>query len=140
MLFQALFSSSEHFQQCHDFGRTNWHFIGPLFPGRPRRHTVHAYSIEAQSYEVAAMIEGHSEKLVGQTQAIARRYALLRDEVALLKMPGAHHKALLAQAHALHREQLIDRDDLSDLLEQADSALAYAVEALIDCRSSDQAG
>lgn len=86
------------------------------------------------------MNEGHSEKLVGQADAIARWYVLLRDEVALLKMPGAHHKALLAQAHALHRDQVIDRDDLSDLLEQADGALAYAVEALIDRHSYDQAG
>lgn len=86
------------------------------------------------------MNEGHSEELVGQADAIAQWYALLRDEVALLQMPGAHHKVLLAHAHALHRDQVIDRDDLSDLLEQADGALAYAVEALIDCQNGDQAG
>lgn len=78
------------------------------------------------------MNEGHSERSVGQTDAVALWHALLRDEAALLKKPGAHHKALLEQAHALHRDQVIDRDDLSDLLEQADGALAYAVEALID--------
>jgi hypothetical protein len=67
-----------------------------------------------------------------KTRAIAQWETMLRDEVALLDHPGTHHKALLNQAHALHRAQVIDRDDLSDLLEQADGALAYAVEALLD--------
>ncbi|PMU10549.1 hypothetical protein C1Y11_11085 [Pseudomonas sp. FW305-20] len=57
---------------------------------------------------------------------------MLRDDVALLAMPGAHHKALLRQAHALYRHQVIDADDLSDMLELADAALAYAVESLLD--------
>ena len=78
------------------------------------------------------MNEGQPEKTVVQTSAIAQWHALLRDEPALLMNPGAHHKTLLTQAHALHRTQVIDRDDLSDFLEQADGALAYAVEALFD--------
>lgn len=78
------------------------------------------------------MSEGHSERSVGQANAIALWHALLRDEAALLAHPGSHHKALLTQAYALHRNQVIDRDDLSDLLEQADGALAYAIEALFD--------
>lgn len=57
---------------------------------------------------------------------------LLRDEAASLRTPGAHHKKLVEGAYELHRAQLIDRDDLVDLLEQADGALAYAVEALLD--------
>jgi hypothetical protein len=57
---------------------------------------------------------------------------LLSDEAALLMQPGAHHKKLVGGAYALHRAMLIDRDELSDLLEQADGALAYAVEALLD--------
>ncbi|WP_085649319.1 MULTISPECIES: hypothetical protein [unclassified Pseudomonas] len=57
---------------------------------------------------------------------------MLRDEVALLAMPGAQHKALLKQAHALHQEHVIDADELSDLLELADAALAYAVESSLD--------
>ena len=57
---------------------------------------------------------------------------MLRDEVSLLAMPGAHHKSLLRQAHALHQGQVIDADKLGDLLELADAALAYAVEALLD--------
>lgn len=51
----------------------------------------------------------------------------LRDQSALLQHPGAHHKTLLLQAQELYRAQLIERDDLRDLLELADSALAYAV-------------
>lgn len=81
---------------------------------------------------VVVMSAGQVERSVGQASAIALWHVMLRDEAALLKCPGAYHKALLSQAHALHRDQVIDRDDLSDLLEQADGALAYAVEVLID--------
>ena len=70
--------------------------------------------------------------LATKSSAIANWQVMLRDDVALLAMPGAHHKALLRQAHALHRGHVIDADDLSDLLELADAALAYAVEALLD--------
>jgi len=83
------------------------------------------------------MEKEHFEKSVGKTSAIAQWETMLRDEVALLDHPGTHHKALLNQAHALHRAQVIDGDDLSDLLEQADGALAYAVEALLDHRSGE---
>lgn len=75
---------------------------------------------------------GSVEVAGAKSSAIAQWQALLRDNVALLAMPGAHHKALLTQAHALHRGHLIDADHLSDLLELADAALAYAVEALLD--------
>lgn len=78
------------------------------------------------------MNEEHSERSVDQAIAVALWYALLRDEAALLAHPGSHHKALLTQAYALHRDQVIDCEDLSDLLEQADGALAYAVEAHFD--------
>lgn len=62
-------------------------------------------------------------------------YVLLHDQQALLKNPGAHHKALLTTANELHRANLIDREGLSDLLEQADGARAFAVEELLDPRS-----
>jgi hypothetical protein len=78
------------------------------------------------------MSEEHLERSVDNATAVALWHALLRDESALLEHPASHHKALLTQAHALHRNQVIDRDDLSDLLEQADGALAYAIEALFD--------
>ena len=67
-----------------------------------------------------------------QTGATASWHQLLLDGAALLRQPGADHKNLLDGAHALHRAELIDRDDLADLLEQADGALAYAGEALLD--------
>lgn len=57
---------------------------------------------------------------------------LLLDQKALLGQPGARYKLLVDEAHALHRAGVIDHDHLSDLLEQADGALAYAVEALLD--------
>lgn len=58
--------------------------------------------------------------------------ALLQDQLALLKYLGPHHKVLVMAADAIHRSDLIDRDCLSDLLEEADGVLAYAVEALLD--------
>lgn len=64
---------------------------------------------------------------------------MLRDEVALLAMPGAHHKALLRQAHALHQGHMNDADELGDLLELADAALAYAVESLLDIEAGSHA-
>lgn len=86
------------------------------------------------------MNEKDLETTVGRTDAIAMWYSMLRDEAALLANPGGHHKALLTQAHALQRGQLIDRDELSDLLEHADGALAYAVEALYESQPSDWSG
>lgn len=79
--------------------------------------------------------EPEEEKTV-KSSAIAQWHALLRDDVSLLANPGARHKALLIQAHALHLSQVIDADDLSDLLELADGALAFAVESLLDIDSN----
>ncbi|MFJ4587752.1 hypothetical protein ACIP1Z_10655 [Pseudomonas moraviensis] len=62
----------------------------------------------------------------------AQWWVMLGDKVSLLAMPGAHHKALLTRAHALHRSNVIDADELGDFLELADAALAYAVESLLD--------
>lgn len=72
------------------------------------------------------------EAMATKASAMTHWQVMLRDDVALLAMPGAHHKALLRQAYALHRDRLIDADDLSDMLELADAALAYAVESLLD--------
>jgi hypothetical protein len=73
-----------------------------------------------------------SGTVITESSAIAQWRIMLRDEVSLLAMPGAHHKALLRQAHALHQGHVIDADKLGDLLELADAALAYAVESLLD--------
>lgn len=72
-----------------------------------------------------------------EAPAIAQWRIMLRDEASLLAMPGAHHKALLRQAHALHQGEMIDTDELSDLLELADAALAYAVESLLDLEADE---
>lgn len=37
------------------------------------------------------------------SSALKQWQGMLRDEVALFAMPGAHHKVLLRQAHALHQ-------------------------------------
>ncbi|WP_228759392.1 hypothetical protein [Pseudomonas neuropathica] len=73
-----------------------------------------------------------AKTLTTEAPAMAQWLIMLRDEVSLLAMPGAHHKALLRQAHALHQGLVIDADELGDLLELADAALAYAVESLLD--------
>ncbi|WP_257012803.1 hypothetical protein [Pseudomonas fluorescens] len=75
--------------------------------------------------------------VIQEPSAIAQWQVMLRDEVALLAMPGAHHKALLRQAHALHQGNVIDADHLGDLLELADAALAYAVESLLDLKGDE---
>lgn len=64
--------------------------------------------------------------------AIATWKVLLHDSVALFESPGAQHKVLLRTAHSLHRSKVIDVDDLSDMLELADDALAHAVEVLCE--------
>lgn len=69
---------------------------------------------------------------IERTAAIATWKVLLNDSIALLENPGAQHKALLRTAYSLHRSQVIDRNDLSDMLELADGALEYAVEAQLD--------
>jgi hypothetical protein len=78
------------------------------------------------------MNRGSTEVAAAKPSALSRWHVLLRDDVALLAMPGAHHKALIEQAHALHQSSVIDPVDLGELLDLADSALAYALEALLD--------
>lgn len=83
------------------------------------------------------MSDEDAEKAVSASDALSRWQVMLKDEAALLARPGTHHKALLDQANALHQEQAINSDDLSDLLELADGALAYAVEMMFDFESDD---
>lgn len=75
-----------------------------------------------------------AETHASESPAMVQWRAMLRDETALLAMPGAHHKALIRQAHALRQGRVIDDGDLSDLLEMADAALAYAIESLLDIK------
>ncbi|WDG79977.1 hypothetical protein PUP68_07650 [Pseudomonas chlororaphis] len=70
-------------------------------------------------------------------RAIASWQELLQDSAALLAQPGAQHKELVRPAHTLHQARLIDRYDLCDLLEQADGAQTYAIEAALDRHDSE---
>lgn len=72
-----------------------------------------------------------------QDWTAAMWWTLHRDQAALLNRPGTHHKSLIEGANALHRAHLIDRDDLCELLELADAALAYAVETMLDVRNAE---
>ncbi|WP_339539456.1 hypothetical protein [Pseudomonas sp. RA_15y_Pfl2_54] len=67
-----------------------------------------------------------------QSKDLTRWQTMLADRSALFARPGAHHKALLIEARALHTNKVIDSDDLCDLLELADGALAFAVESMLD--------
>ncbi|RXT69807.1 hypothetical protein [Pseudomonas syringae] len=63
--------------------------------------------------------------------------ALLDDSMALLACPGIHHKVLIQEAWALHTSQIVSPEEYSDMLELADGALAYAIEAQIDLLTSN---
>ncbi|PBQ22007.1 hypothetical protein CCL08_01675 [Pseudomonas congelans] len=65
--------------------------------------------------------------------------ALLDDSKALLTSPGVHHKLLVQHAGALHTARIVSLQEYSDMLELADGALAYAIEAQLDIPSSDSA-
>lgn len=56
----------------------------------------------------------------------------LQDTESLLESPLRHHRALLQRAYSLHLAQVIDDGELSDCLELADAAYAYALEAALD--------
>lgn len=84
-----------------------------------------------------AMSDEDGEKAARASDALSRWHLMLKDKAALLARPGTHHKALLDRANALHQEQTINSDDLSDLLELADGALAFAVEMMLDFESDD---
>ena len=130
MLFQQLFYSDDTFLA-----------IGSAVSRAPNvnkwdaGHTVHTYSTNRM--RGCPMNRESAEAVAAKSSAIAHWQMMLRDNVALLAMPGAHHKALLRQAYTLHRGHVIDADDLSDLLELADAALAYAVESLLDIDAND---
>lgn len=63
--------------------------------------------------------------------------ALLDDSAALFACPGIHHKLLLRRACALHTSQIVSPEQYSDMLELADGALAYAIEAQWDRPASN---
>lgn len=48
------------------------------------------------------------EIAVAKSAAILHWQVMFCDDMALLAMQDAHHKALLRHAHALHRDHVID--------------------------------
>ncbi|AKT28218.1 hypothetical protein RYA05_25205 [Pseudomonas syringae pv. actinidiae] len=69
--------------------------------------------------------------------AVAKWAALLHDSTALLATPGVHHKILIKCAGELHSLQIVSPEEFSDMLELADGALAYAIEAQLDLPALD---
>lgn len=61
--------------------------------------------------------------------AVASWRSLLNDQATLLDRPGAHHKLLADSARELHKLEIVERDELCEMLELADAALEYAIEA-----------
>ncbi|MDU8427634.1 hypothetical protein RYA99_03215 [Pseudomonas syringae pv. actinidifoliorum] len=59
--------------------------------------------------------------------AMAAWNVLLDDSTALLATPGIHHKLLIKRANEMHSLQIVSPEELSDMLELADGALAYAI-------------
>jgi len=78
------------------------------------------------------MNQEHFDASISKAGTIEEWQTMLQDNAALLAHPGLHHRTLVKQAHAMHQAQTVSSDDLSDLLELADGALAYAVESLLD--------
>ena len=129
---------------AYNLGESHPKQISSLQPGDRRsafrrRECIGAASLQYTgcSYSASgagnwAMSDVNGGIAASKSDALSQWHLILRDESALLARPGAHHKALLKLAHVLHQSQVIDRDHLSDLLELADGALAYAVEAMLD--------
>lgn len=65
--------------------------------------------------------------------------ALLEDSTALLACPGLHHKLLLQRACSLRTSKIVSKEEYSDMLELADGALAYAIEAQLYLQTSESA-
>lgn len=64
--------------------------------------------------------------------AVAVWRTLLNDQTTLLERPGAHHKLLIDRARDMHLLDIVGRDELCEMLELADAALEYAIEANLD--------
>ncbi|WP_241087969.1 hypothetical protein [Pseudomonas viridiflava] len=78
-----------------------------------------------------------SANISEKNSAVASWFALLDDSTSLLTSPGVHHKLLVYQAGALRTSQIVSLEEYSDMLELADGALAYAIEAQLDLPLSD---
>ena len=61
----------------------------------------------------------------------AQWQALYDDEAALVQSPEGHQQALIELAEALRAQGVIDDAEFADLLENADAAYQWGVEAQI---------
>jgi hypothetical protein len=89
------------------------------------------------AWETESMKSSITVTSVAQPKDLTHWQAMLADRSALFARPGAHHKALLTGARTLYTNKVIDSDDLCDLLELADGALAFAVESMLDINSDE---
>ncbi len=64
--------------------------------------------------------------------AVAAWHVLLEDSTALLATPSIHHKLLIKRAGELCSLRIVSPEEFGDMLELADGALAYAIEAQLD--------
>ncbi|WP_449126118.1 hypothetical protein [Pseudomonas viridiflava] len=69
--------------------------------------------------------------------AVTAWNTLLDDSTALLAAPGVHHKLLIKRAGELHSLRIVSPEEFGDMLELADGALAYAIEAQLDLLAID---
>ncbi|WP_421556751.1 hypothetical protein [Pseudomonas kitaguniensis] len=60
---------------------------------------------------------------------LARWQALYDDHAALMQSPEGHQQALIELAEALRAQGVIEDGELADLLENADAAYQWGVEA-----------
>ena len=71
---------------------------------------------------------------MGKSEQAATRaqwQAMYDDKVALVQSPEGHQQALIELAEALRAQGVIDDAELADLLENADAAYQWGVEAQI---------
>ncbi|WP_411566833.1 hypothetical protein ACLIN3_27370 (plasmid) [Pseudomonas orientalis] len=66
-----------------------------------------------------------------QAVTMAQWQALYDDQAALVKSPEGHQHALIELAEALRAQGVIDDAELAELLESADAAYQWGVEAQI---------
>lgn len=66
-----------------------------------------------------------------QAAPLAQWWALHNDKAALVESPEGHQQALIELAELLHAQGVIGDGDLVELLERADAAYQWGVEAQI---------
>lgn len=102
------------------------YFVVPRLANMGALNILFAYTVFLE--KGMAMVASSAQKKI----SVAAWKSLLDDRDTLMEAPVAHHKVLVQRASALHQSQVIGCAELSDMLELADGALAYAIEAQLD--------